>query len=178
MSEQSNDIMTTFQNLKTVYQETANLLQDASSILEKSGYRCLHGNTIGTEQSKDINNPMWWITPYVSRYFATQENPEEMKAIGVFFVDRDYNPIEPAVLIGCFKMKMNENGEVLPYNYWYLREAWFTLAHERKHKVDLEFEGKWNFFSGKVRAVPLDEIKNQQMLKNIVIDSFLSLSCL
>jgi len=61
MSELSNNIQTTYKNVITIYQETANLLQDASSILEKDGYRCLHGNSLGTEHSRDINNPQWWI---------------------------------------------------------------------------------------------------------------------
>ncbi|GAH69105.1 unnamed protein product, partial [marine sediment metagenome] len=47
MSDLSDSIKTTFKNLITIYQETANLLEDASSILEKSGYRCVHGNTVG-----------------------------------------------------------------------------------------------------------------------------------
>ena len=51
MSKLSDNIQITYKNVITIYQETANLLQDTSSILEKSGYRCLHGNSIGT------NNP-------------------------------------------------------------------------------------------------------------------------
>jgi len=170
-------MQTTFSNLITIYQETANLLQDASSIVEKSGYRCLHGNTIGTEQSKNINNPKWWITPYVSRYFATQEKPDEIKVLGIFFVDRDYNPIQPIILIGCFKMQKRENEEALSYNYWYLKEMWFSVVKEKKLKVDLDFEGKWNIISGKIRAVPLIEVNNQETLKEYVIDPFIDISC-
>jgi hypothetical protein len=176
MSELSDDIQTTFKNIITIYQETANLLQDTSSILEKSGYRCLHGNSIGTELSRDINNPQWWIIPYASRYFVTQENPDEIKVIGVFFVDRDYVPIEPIILIGCLKMQKEENEEALPYNYWYLRDLWFTMIKERKLKVDLDFEGKWNVISGKIRAVPLIEVNNQETLKESVIDPFIAMS--
>jgi len=177
VSKLSDNMQTTFSNLITIYQETANLLQDASSIVEKSGYRCLHGNTIGTEQSKNINNPKWWITPYVSRYFATQEKPDEIKVLGIFFVDRDYNPIQPIILIGCFKMQKRENEEALSYNYWYLKEMWFSVVKEKKLKVDLDFEGKWNIISGKIRAVPLIEVNNQETLKEYVIDPFIDISC-
>lgn len=176
MSKLSDNIQITYKNVITIYQETANLLQDASSILEKSGYRCLHGNSIGTELSRDINNPQWWILPYASRYFVTQENPDEIKVIGVFFVDRDYVPIEPIILIGCLKMQKEENEEALPYNYWYLRDLWFTMIKERKLKVDLDFEGKWNVISGKIRAVPLIEVNNQETLKESVIDPFIAMS--
>lgn len=176
MSKLSDNIQITYKNVITIYQETANLLQDASSILEKSGYRCLHGNSIGTELSRDINNPQWWIIPYASRYFVTQENPDEIKVIGVFFVDRDYVPIEPIILIGCLKMQKEENEEALPYNYWYLRDLWFTMIKERKLKVDLDFEGKWNMISGKIRGVPLIEVNNQETLKEYVIDPFIAMS--
>jgi len=176
MSKLSDNIQITYKNVITIYQETANLLQDASSILEKSGYRYLHGNSIGTELSRDINNPQWWIIPYASRYFVTQENPDEIKVIGVFFVDRDYVPIEPIILIGCLKMQKEENEEALPYNYWYLRDLWFTMIKERKLKVDLDFEGKWNVISGKIRAVPLIEVNNQETLKESVIDPFIAMS--
>lgn len=176
MSKLSDNIQTTYKNVITIYQETANLLQDASSILEKSGYRCLHGNSIGTELSRDINNPQWWIIPYASRYFVTQENPDEIRVIGVFFVDRDYVPIEPIILIGCLKMQKEENEEALPYNYWYLKDLWFTMIKERKLKVDLDFEGKWNVISGKIRAVPLIEVNNQETLKESVIDPFIAMS--
>ena len=177
MSDQTDSIKTTFKNLITIYQETANLLLDAGSILEKAGYPCLHTNTLGTEQSKNINNPSWWITPYASRYFETQENPAEIKAIGVFFVDKAYTPIEPLVLAGCFKMKKNEKDEVLPLGYWYLKEAWFSLISDRKLREDLELEGNWNFSSAKIRAVPLDDIRDQETLEKTIIAPLIAMSC-
>lgn len=177
MSKQSDNIKTTFGNLVKIYQTTANLLQDAESMLERYGYHCLHGNTLGTEQSKNINNPSWWITPFGSRYFATQENPAEIKALGVFFVDKKHNPIEPLVLAGCFKMKKTEQDEVLQYGYWYLKEAWFSLVPDRKMREDLDFEGKWNFIAGKIRVVPLDDVNDQETLEKNVIAPLLAMSC-
>jgi len=177
MNKLSDNIQTTFKNVITICQETANLLQDAGSILEKSGYRCLNGNSIGTEFSRDINSPQWWIIPYASRCFQTQENPDENKVIGVFFADINRNPIEPVILIGCFRMQKRENEETLPYEYWYLKEFWFNKIKERKLKVDLDFEGKWNVISGKIRAVPLIEVNNQETLKEYVIDPFIAMSC-
>jgi hypothetical protein len=177
MSELSDNIQTTFNNMIAIYQESANLLLDASSILEKSGYQCLHGNTLGTEQSKNINNPKWWITPYISRYFAAQENPDEMKVIGIFFVDRDYVPIGPIILISCFKMQRKESEEEYAYNYWYLKEIWFSLIKERQLGVDLDFGKYRNIASGKVRGVPLVEVNNQETLKKYVVEPLISMSC-
>jgi hypothetical protein len=175
MSELSDNIKTTFMNIIAIYQETSNLLQDASSLIEKSGYQCLHGNTIGTEQSKDINRPQWWVTPYVSRYFSTQENPEEMKSIGIFYVNKSYEPIDPIIAIGCFKMKKDENDMVLTYNYWYLKEALALIGKELKPNVDFEFDNKWNVLSGKVRTFSLDDVKDQETLKNNVINPFIDM---
>lgn len=176
MSKQSESIKTTFGNLIKIYKETANLLQDAESMLERSGYHCLHGNTLGTEQSKNINNPSWWITPFGSRYFTTQENPAEIMAFGVFFVDKNHIPIKPLVLAGCFKMKKNDHDEVLQYGYWYLKEAWFSLVPERKMGEVLDFEGKWNFIDGKIRAIPLDDVNNQETLEKNIISPLLAMS--
>ncbi len=178
MSELSNNIQTTFKNVINIYQTTANLLQDAGGILENSGYRCIHGNSIGTEHSRDINNPQWWTIPYATRYFQTQGNPNELKVIGVFFVDINQIPIEPVILIGCFKMREREiEGAILSYEVWYLKEFWFTKIKERKMKVDLDFEGKKSVILGKIRAVPLIEVNNQKTLKEHVIDPFIAMSC-
>ena len=50
------------------------------------------------------------------------------------------------------------------------------MIKERKLKVDLDFEGKWNVISGKIRAVPLIEVNNQETLKESVIDPFIAMS--
>ena len=179
MSELSKNVKTTFHNMITIYRETANLLQDADGMLEKLGYRCWHSNpnTIGTERSYQLNAPEWWITPYACRYFATAENPSEIKAIGVFFVDTEVTPIEPVILAGCFRMKKNDQGEILDYDYWYLKESWFHLVPEQELRCDLEVPGHWNFSAGKVRAVPLADVHDQQTLQQNVVEPLIAMSC-
>lgn len=178
MSDLSKNIETTFQNLITIYRETANLLQDAGGMLEKLGYHCWHSNpnTIATERSYQINAPEGWITPYACRYFATSENPSEIKAVGVFFVNTEITPIEPVILLGCFRMKENDQGEILDYDYWYLKEAWFHLVDEQKLECDLDFSAHWNFSAGKVRGVPLAKIYDQQTLQQNVIEPLITMS--
>lgn len=179
MSELSSNIKTTFQNLLTIYRETSNLLQDAGSMLEKGGYRCWHSNpnTIGTERSYHINAPEWWITPYACRYFATEENPSEIRAVGVFFADTDVAPIDPVILAGCFRMKKNDQGEILDYDYWYLKEAWFHLVSSQKTRENLDVPKQWNFTRGKVRAVPLEDVHDQETLEQEVIEPLIAMSC-
>jgi len=177
MSNEASSIKTTFKNLITVYEETGSLLEDAGSLLEKYGYHCTHGNVLGTEQSKIFNTPKWWITPYCVRYFLGEENPTERKAVGVFFVDIGFKPINPIVLIGCFKMKHNEDGEQESLWYWFLKEAWWTLVTERRMDEELEFEGKWSFTSGKIRAIPLEKVKDLKTLEQYVITPLIEMSC-
>jgi hypothetical protein len=176
MSDISEQIKTTFQNIITIYEETSSLLLDASSNIEKQGFQVLHGNTLGTEQSKDINSPKWWITPYGARYFAIKEYPEIIKGLAVVFVDIDQSPIEPIIIIGSFKMKKDEEDEVLPFYYYYLRRAWFDLGQNRKLNVDLEIEGKWNYHEGSIRSVLLEKVKDQKSLQAEIIEPFLRLS--
>lgn len=177
MGEVVDGIITTFKNIITIYEETASLLEDAGAMLEASGYRCLHQTTVGTEQSKQMAYPGWWITPFAARYFVVDENPTEVKAVGVFFVDKGYTPIEPIIAAACFRMKTNEAGDVLPYWHSYLKEAWFTALPERKLGEVLEFLGKWNFEGGKIRAVPLEDVKDQETLKKSVVDPLIDMSC-
>ncbi len=179
MSELSDNIKVTFQNLITIYNETSSLLQDADSMLEKVGYHCTHSNrnTIGTERSYHISYPEWWITPYACRFYATQENPDEYKAIGVFFADTDCIPIQPIVLIGCFKMKKNEQDDILPFYYWHFKEAWFHLVSTQRIEEDLDVPEKWTFSGGKVRAVLLENVDNQEKLEKRVIEPLIAMSC-
>jgi len=74
-------------------------------------------------------------------------------------------------------MKKNEKDEVLPLGYWYLKEAWFSLIPDRKLREDLELEGNWNFSSAKIRAVPLDDIRDQETLEKTIIAPLIAMSC-
>ena len=168
-------IKITFQNILTIYEETSSLILDASSYIEKQGFQTLHGNTLGTEQSKDINSPKWWITPYGARYFVSKEHPEIIKGLAVVFVDIDYNPIDPLIIIGRFKMKKNEKDGVLPYDYWYLRNAWFHLGQNRKLDIDLEIKEKYNYDEANIRAILLEKVKDQKSLQTKIIDPFFNL---
>lgn len=179
MSELSDNIKTTFQNLITIYRETSNLLQDAGSMLERLGYHCIHSNTntIGTERSYQINLPQWWMTPYACRFYATGESPAEYKAIGVFFVDTECTPIQPVVVTGCFKMKKNEEGETLPLYPWHFKEAWFHLVSTESTQEDLDVPEHWTFNGGKIRAVLLENVNDQETLEQNVVEPLIAMSC-
>jgi hypothetical protein len=75
MTSLAEDIQNTFSNVLKIYEDVSSMLQDADALIQKAGYRCLHGNSIGTESSKHIGYPRWWVYPYISRYYISDENP-------------------------------------------------------------------------------------------------------
>ena len=176
MTEQSERIKTTFENMKRIYTATSTMLMDVEGYMEKAGYNCLHGNYIGTEQSKHINAPSSWYPPYLSRFMSNLEEPATIKAFGVYFHDEDKNIIDPVVLIGFFNMKTNDNGEPLLYNYWFLKHAWFSLISDKKYGEIIEFGEKGNFSSGKLIAYSLDDIQDQESLKEKIVEPLIALN--
>jgi hypothetical protein len=172
----SESIQISFQNLITIYQETASLLQDAESLLELAGYSCPHGTTLGTIQSKGINNPTGWIVPFASRYFTRKDKPLELKAIGIFFVNPAFEPIEPLILSACFRMKSDFNPQK-DYEYWYLKNAWFYRTEEEKINTLLPFEGEKTHLGGEILAVRLADVTDQSTLEELVVAPLLSMSC-
>jgi len=170
MKKQMETIKTTFGNLFTIYTETATLLLDAESLMEKAGYTCPHGNTLGTEQSKNMNNPGWWITPYAARYFIDKKHPHILKGLGVFFVTQYYEAIEPLIIIASFDMKKDDKDEPMDFGYYYLRYIWFNLVTGDEMNKEYSFGEKWNFNKAKVMAIPLENIKDMDALIKMVID--------
>jgi hypothetical protein len=175
MSKQSENIKATFKNIITIYNTTASLLLDVGSLLEKNGYTCLHGNTLGTEQSKDINWPSYWITPYASRYFAATEKSEEIKAVGLFFVDASHDPIDPIILIASFKPLHDKT----KYYYGKLRDMWFSLVEDKVigKVIDLPENKSHNFAIAKIKAIALGNITNQKTLEENIVKPLLVMMC-
>ncbi len=177
MTEIADRIKITFDNVIKVYEESASLLQDADSLMANAGYRCIHGNTVGTEQSKDINSPEWWLAPYVSRYYRSEDNPLDLKGLGIVFVDLNFKGVDPVVVLGCFRMKQDAEGEPVGYRYWYLRSAWLFMVPTREMGKVMAISEKWGFDKGVVQAVPLDGIHDLASLQSRAIDPLLAMSC-
>ncbi len=175
MSELTNDIRITFENIMKVYQASSSLLLDTDSLMEEKGYTCVHGNYLGTEQSKNINLPNNWIPPFCSRHYVNIQDPEKIKTIGIFYVDKAKIPIDPLIITAIFQMDKDKDAKVLPYYYGYLKEAWFSLAEEKKLDSVIDISGGWNFIKGKVRAVSLDVVDDQASLKTKVIQPLLNM---
>lgn len=177
MSEIADRIRITFENVIKIYEESASLLLDADGPMSKAGYRCIHTNTVGTEHSKDINSPTWWVAQYVSRYYRSDDNPLDLKGLGIVFVNLDNKAVDPVVVLGCFRMKQDSEGNPVGHGYWYLRSGWFSMAPTREKGKVVPIPGKWGFERGVLQAVPLDGIRDLASLQSQAIDPLVGMSC-
>jgi hypothetical protein len=175
MKDLSIQMKTSFGNIDEIYNQVGRIILDAEALLEQKSYFCDHGNTAGTEQSKNINTPSKWITPYVSRYYKNERDIKTLLSIGCFFLDINYQVIEPFVAICKFSLKTDEDGEVLSYNYWYIKEAWFNMIENdslyQKHKLS---EG-YNYKSGQIYGLKLEDIKNISDVETKIVGKLLEL---
>ena len=169
MNEQTNQFIITFENIITIYKETASILNDAEALLEEKNFSCSHGNTGGTEQSKRMDLPQRWVTPYIARYFINDNNPFKKYSMGIFFLDKSFSPIEPLIICAIFNIKKNENEDPIEkYDYWYLKEAWYTIAKGDKCEKVYDFGDCWNAESGKIFARKLLDVKGQTEIQETV----------
>ena len=177
MVNQEEMIKSTFENVKTIYMETSKLLLDVESMMDDGGWCVQNGNAIGTVQSKSINNPWLWFTPYVSRYFISKEGGNIMKAVGVLFMDRNHNPIEPLVVMISLDMKTGKEDMMRSLGLHCVSRMWFQFMEEKTLGVDLVFEGQPDsvFNRGVIRAFPLTELKDQESLRALVVEPLLGM---
>ena len=173
----SDNIQTTFSNCLSIYKETAILLKDARMLMEESGHRCLQTTAaIATQQSKSIESPERWLTPYAGLYFESEDDATQVRGLGVHFVDADFKPIQPLIITACFKLQTDEDGEALPFNRpGYLSEAWFN-GSSRMVDEELVVEVKHNFTRGKVRSVHLEEVADLDHLRTKIIEPLVQMS--
>jgi hypothetical protein len=152
------------------------MLQDADALIQKAGNKYLHGNSIGMESSEHIGYPRWWIYPYISRYYISDENPSEIKAIGMIFIDPDQSPTHPIILIGCFQ-SLGDPAVDNKYSYRYLSDSWFKLIAERELGVEYQVEGLNNAKCGVVKGFDINEIPDLETLNEKIVKPLLAMNC-
>ena len=119
----SEQIKLTFENVQKIYGETSKLLLDTSALIEGDDYYCDHGNTLGAQHSKHIEDPDSWITPYAARYFVSRKDLLLQIGVAVVFLGRNHQPVEPIVLYGVTRY-IQGKGRV---TYNVLRHIWYNL---------------------------------------------------
>ena len=173
MSDFNKNIKQTFANLLSIYQDVATLFKDADALLEEANILCFHGSGIITESSKSLAYPEWWILQYMLRGYASESAPLDIKAIGVFFLDRKQKPIEPLVLFGkCVlvdsSLEQSRNSVV------FVRDAWFKSDLEMSLNQRYTLEGMQGIDSGFVQGIALVTVKDLRTLKEQVIEPLLN----
>lgn len=177
MSEVSTQIRLTFQNVIKVYQEISSMLQDADLMMDKGGVPCLHSKVVGAEQSKSMTMPQAWMPPFAARYYGNEQDVCLLRVIVVLLLNKNYDPIEPLVVFGCLRLREAEEGKRPDYWYGYIKEAWFSWLTEQKTGEYLSVNNpKWNVVGGKVYALPLEEVKDQDTLREKVVEPLLMMS--
>lgn len=174
MSTLSQDIQISFSNVLKVYEDISTLLQDADAFMEKAGYKCLHSNYIGTESSKHIASPRYWVYPYVCRYYTSAAEPAIIKAIGVILLNPDRSATLPVILIGTFISTGNPSKDS-KFHYYYLSNAWFRISAEREFNHAYQVAGLDYLETGVIKAFPIDAVSDNETLKEKILQPLLAM---
>ena len=175
-----DQIRISFENIIKVYTESSMLLLDASQIILKDkdykdlAYICPHGNTLGTNQSKNINYPADWITPYGARYFSSEKYPKTLLGICIIYIGPENTPVNPIIVYGKFNMKENIRDN---YEYNYLRHSWYHLIKNRDLEIPHSVVPTPDLFfkSGIIVGVALTKLKNLKCVKDEIVSPLMNL---
>lgn len=175
MSEISLNIRSTFANMIKIYEETARLLLDADDLMNRNGHRSLKGSGIESPYSKSLSYPRWWLTFSAVRYYVSEDDPRDARALGVFFFNSRLEPIEPIAVCGLLRGKDDDaEPEINPA--WVLWDAWTKNVSDQTLGEDHEFEDVKGVAKGRLRAIPLEELKDVEALEEKLIQPLLELS--
>ena len=173
MSDFNKNIKQTFANLLSIYQDVAILFKDADALLEEANILCFHGSGIITESSKSLAYPEWWILQYMLRGYASESAPLDIKAIGVFFLDRRQKPIDPLLLFGNCVL-VDRSLEQSRDSVVFIRDAWFKPEEEKTINQCYKLDGMQGIESGFVQGIALETLKDLRTLKEQVVDPLLN----
>ncbi len=174
MTELSENIKTSFANIQSIYEQIANLFSDVDDLMQQRGYRNMGRASVEAPFSKSLNYPRWWLVGSASRYYILDTQPEIARSIGIFFLDGQMQPIDPIVLMGVLKGKIDEeNEEVDPF--WVLWDAWNKELSDHSLVNEHTFKDFKKIQQGKLLAIPLEEIKDHESLEKMVIEPLLEM---
>lgn len=173
MSEISDNIKTTFENILKIYNETASLILDADELMDRSGYTPLRGAWMETEYSRSLEYPNFWLAQAAGRYYKYEKDPKIAKAIGVLFLDGNLDVTDPIIVSTSLKCRFDEEDGISPYIN--LRKTWFLQLGERSLGENHEF-GEINLIErGKIRGILLENVTNHETLEKLVVEPLLAM---
>ncbi len=175
MPDTLQSVKQVFKDVVAIYEQTAALLRDTCSLMSQHGYgNAASQDSIGTEQTKKLEMPSGWITPYAARYFIQEATPEVVKAVGVHFAmfDSTWKPMDPLILFGTFRVRTVRPGDSdIPYLWPSTTSmAWHSLVAVRRLREDLACDNyKNDILGGVLRALPLGEVDSTAQLEEKVV---------
>lgn len=174
MSELSESIKVSFENVLKIYEQTASLFLDADDLMQRRGYRNLGGSGIESPFSKRLDYPRWWLCGSAVRHYVSEMKIDIARSIGVFFVDARMQTIEPLVIMAVVKGEVAESTEEVDPT-WMLWDAWNKQIPDQSLNEDHVFKNFKKVEQGKMRALLLENIEDHEGLKKLVIDPLLSM---
>lgn len=162
-------IQTTIKNMLEICKETAILFKDADVLMKSRGYPAFGGSGVGRRGSSSLENPHRWVTRYACRMYQARKSKSDYKAIGVFFVNQDNEPIVPRIAFANLRITSKKKKENMDSAI--LRR----VVNQRTDSSDL---GVWenvvgekgNFrFSGRIQEIELSEVQGPQDLESKVV---------
>lgn len=169
----TEEIQVTFQNMKAIYHDTRLLLDEVGVRLKKEGFEVFRGNEIVAPSSLSIKTPDQWILPCAIRRYVKRTGEQHVKAVGVFFLDNDFEIIEPLVVFGLYHQNGPEHADVLRLAWSAAekggrKEEWITMKNIRISST--------KSFDAKIRAVNLGAVQSSRELIEKVADPLLKVT--
>ncbi|WP_141335924.1 hypothetical protein [Paenibacillus sp. tmac-D7] len=174
--EQSEIMRISIENVRNIVNNSILLLKDADIVFSKAGFLPIHGNTIGSESSKDINQspdqPRTFFPQYMTRYYSHQDNKSSSKLLGlnVQFYHFNYEVLSPCLIAAFCKLK---NKESRP-QYWWIKYCAF--------ETDISFKSDGSVFKYEDEdaevefwGLELSQFNNIDDLQKVVISRLLAM---
>ena len=174
MSELSESIRVSFDNVLKIYEQVASLILDVDDLMQRRGYRNLGGSGIESPYSKRLDYPRWWLCGSAVRHYVSEMKIDIARSIGVFFVDARMQTIEPLVVMAVLKGEVEESTEEVDPT-WMLWDAWNKQIPDQSLNKDHIFKNFKKIQQGKIKAILLEEVKDHDSLESLVIEPLLSM---
>lgn len=142
--EATANIIISFKNVTSMVNNSIFILNDIDLMLGEKGFSSIHGNTIGSEHSKNIVQPAdqysCFYPNYMSRYYYNSKRIDSggkdnlVFAVNIQFYHPNQNEMAPALVSGVFKIKSSFEDRPVGLNFWLLKYAAYESGLSKEFK--------------------------------------------
>lgn len=176
MSELSENLKATVENMVKFYEELARLFLDADDLMIRNAHRVLKGSALESESCRSLNYPRWWLMFGGIRYYIPDADPHLGRAIGVFVYNSRHEPTEPVLVLGAFRGDPDEvsGEEINPAGA--LWDAWNKMIPEQTLGLDHAVGAVRDVSRGIVHGMLLEEVTDFEALETKVVNVLLGMN--